>query len=158
MTFFLVNLLMALLWASLQQFRPVDLVSGFILGYIILSLGRNWFGEGVRPYVRRIPLFIGFVIFYVGELLSSTLSVMRALFRNQSTLRPGIIAYELEARTDLEIVLLNSLLSLTPGTLGVGLSENRKTLYVHVIDVPDADAMRLQIRTGLERRLLEVLR
>ena len=158
MKFFLVNLLLALLWASLQQFRPVDLLSGFILGFIILALGRNWFGEGATPYIRRMPVFLGFVVFYIGELVTSTLEVVRALFRDQTKLRPGIIAFRLEARTDLEIVLLNNLLSLTPGTLGVGLSADRMLLYVHIIDVPDPEAARERIRTGLERRLLEVLR
>ena len=62
------------------------------------------------------------------------------------------------AQTDLEIVLLNNLLVLTPGTLGVDLSPDRKTLYIHFLDIPDADAERQRITQGLERRLLEVLR
>ena len=158
MRFFLINIMLGLLWASLQQFRPIDFVSGFVLGFLILSLGRNWLDEGATPYVRRMPVFIGFIIFYIGELITSTWGVVQALFRNQSTLRPGLIAFPLEARTDLEIVLLNNLLSLTPGTLGVGLSADRKLLYVHVIDVPDPEVARAHIRNGLERRLLEVLR
>lgn len=158
MSFFLVNLLLALLWASLQQFRPIDFVGGFVLGFLILLLGRNWLGEGATPYVRRMPVFIGFLVFYAAELTTSTWNVARALFRDQSRLRPGIIAYPLEARTDLEIVLLNNLLSLPPGTMGVGLSADRKLLFVHLIDVPDPEAARERIRTGLERRLLEVLR
>lgn len=158
MTYFLVNLLLALLWAALHLFRPIDFVNGFVLGYLILVLGQNWFGEGATPYVRRIPLFLRFILFYIRELVTSTLGVVRALFRDQSKLRPGIIAFPLEAQTDMEIVLLNNLLSLTPGTLGVGLSADRKLLYVHVIDVPDPEAMCASIRNGLERRLLEVLR
>lgn len=158
MRYFLVNLLLALLWAALHEFRPIDLASGFVLGFIVLLLGRNWFDDGPQSYVTRMPVFLGFIIFYIGELVTSTLGVMQALFRDQTTLRPGIIAFPLEARTDLEIVLLNNLLSLTPGTLGVGLSDDRKLLYVHIIDVPDPEAARLRIRTGLERRLLEVLR
>jgi multicomponent Na+:H+ antiporter subunit E len=158
MRLFLVNLLLALLWASLQQFRPIDFLGGFALGFLILLLGRNWLSDDATPYVRRVPVFIGFVIFYIGELITSAWSVVQALFRDQSTLRPGIVALRIEARTDLEIVLLNNLLSLTPGTLGVGLSPDRKLLYVHIIDVPDPDAACERIRTGLERRLLEVLR
>ena len=158
MRYFLVNLLLALLWAALQEFRPIDLLAGFVLGFIVLALGRNWFDDGPQAYVKRMPIFIGFIIFYIGELVTSTFTVMQALFRDQSTLRPGIIAFPLEARTDLEIVLLNNLLTMTPGTLGVGLSPDRRLLYVHIIDVPDPEAARTHIRTGLERRLLEVLR
>ncbi len=105
-----------------------------------------------------MPTFIRFLIYYLSELVSSTWGVILALFRDQATLRPGIVAFPLQAQTDLEIVLLNNLLVLTPGTLGVDLSPDRKTLYIHFLDIPDADVERQRITHGLERRLLEVLR
>lgn len=158
MTFFLVNVLLALLWAALQQFRPIDLMGGFLIGYALIWLSRNWLGEDAGRYTRRMPIFVRFLIYYFGELVSSTIEVTTALFANQKTLKPGIIAFPLTARTDLEIALLNNLLIFTPGTLGVDLSPDRRILYVHVINVPNADEMRWKIKTGLERRLLEVLR
>jgi multicomponent Na+:H+ antiporter subunit E len=158
MTFFLANLLLALLWASLQLFRPFDLITGFILGYLLLWLTRNWLGPGAGRYARRVPTFVWFLAYYFKELVLSTWEVTVALFSDQSTLKPGIIAFPLEAKTDLEIVLLNNLLIFTPGTLGVHLSPDRSTLYVHIIDVDDVEAACAKIKTGLERRLLEVLR
>lgn len=158
MNLFLMNLLLALLWASLQMFHPVDLVGGFIIGYALIWLTRDWLGEEARRYTRWIPTFVGFLLYYFKELLVSALEVTVALFSDQSTLKPGIIALPLTAKTDLEIVLLNNLLIFTPGTLGVHLSKDRQTLYVHIINVPDADTARDKIKTGLERRLLEVLR
>lgn len=158
MTLFLINLLLALLWASLNLFRPVDLVGGFIIGYALIWISRRWLGYDAVRYVTRMPKTIMFIIFYIGELISSTLDVVRALLRDQSTLRPGIIAFPLEANTILEILLLNNLLIFTPGTLAVDFSADRTVMYIHIIDVPDPDAMRLKIKDGLERRLLEVLR
>jgi multicomponent Na+:H+ antiporter subunit E len=158
MTFFLVNILLAFLWASFQQFRPLDFVAGFLLGYGIIWLTRSWMGAEAARYVGRVPDFVAFLGFYLSEIVVSTFVVVRALFRDQSTLRPGIIAYPLEAKTELEIVLLNNLMVMTPGSVGVDLSEDRSTLYVHFLDVPDADIARERIRTGLERRLLKVLR
>lgn len=158
MNLLLINIFLALLWASLQQFRPTDVVGGFLLGYGLLWICQPWLGEDAAPYLHRLPRFVGFVLYYLGELAAATFDVIKTVFRDQSTLKPGIIAFPLEARTDLEIVLLNNLLSLTPGTLGVDLSPDRSTLYIHVIDVPDADATKQRIKNGLERRLLEVLR
>jgi multicomponent Na+:H+ antiporter subunit E len=158
MTFFLVNLLLALLWAALQEFRPLDLVGGFLIGYALIWLTRDWLGPKASRYAMRVPVFLSFLIYYLGELVSATWDVTRALFRDQASLKPGIIAFPLSAKTDLEIVLLNNLLVLTPGTLGVDLSPDNATLYIHIIDVPDPDAARQKIKTGLERRLLEVLR
>ena len=158
MTFFVLNLLLAILWASLQLFRPFDLLSGFVIGYLVLYLTRDWLGEGARSYALKIPIFVRFLLYYFKELVISTWEVTVALFSDQSMLRPGIIALPLEARTDFEIVMLNNLLIFTPGTLGVHLSSDRKTLYVHVIDMADAESACAKIKGGLERRLLEVLR
>ena len=158
MTFFLLNLLLAILWASLQLFRPFDLVSGFVIAYLLLYIARRWLGEGASNYTQKMPTSIAFLLYYFKELVVSTWEVTRALFSDQSTLRPGIIAMPLDARTDFEIVMLNNLLIFTPGTLGVHLSTDRKTLYVHVIDMLDPETACAKIKGGLERRLLEVLR
>lgn len=158
MPYFLVNVLLALLWATLQQFRLIDFILGMILGYGLLVVAREWLGPNAKRYIRRIPQIFGFIIYYLREVLISTWVVTRAIFRPQSSLRPGIIAVPLEGENSYELVLLNYLLIFTPGTLGVDISEDRMTLYVHIYDAPDADAARKHIKSGLERRLLEVMR
>ncbi|MEP3300463.1 MAG: Na+/H+ antiporter subunit E, partial [Roseibium sp.] len=57
-----------------------------------------------------------------------------------------------------EITMLANLITLTPGTLSVDVSEDRKTLYVHCIDVPDPQATIDDIKNGFERKILEVFR
>jgi len=158
MSYFLINILLALLWASLQQFRPVDVIGGFLLGYGIIAALRTWLGGSARQYVRRMPTFALFVLYYIWELIKSNLFVIRALLRDPASLKPGIIALRLTAKTDLEIVLLNNLITFTPGTLGVDLSDDRQFMFVHVLDVPDPEALKTSLKFGLERRLLEVLR
>ncbi len=158
MIYMLINIFLALLWAALQLFRPVDFAGGFLVGYGLIWVTRDWLGEDARIYTQRVPTFARFLVYYFGELLVSTWEVTLTLFSDQSTLKPAIIALPLTAKTDLEIVLLNNLLIFTPGTLGVHLSKDRATLYVHFINAPDADAAREKIKSGLERRLLEVLR
>jgi multicomponent Na+:H+ antiporter subunit E len=72
--------------------------------------------------------------------------------------RPGIIAVPLDAETDFEITVLGHLISLTPGTLSLDVSPDRRTLYVHAMFVDDPDELRRQIKAGMERRVLEALR
>jgi multicomponent Na+:H+ antiporter subunit E len=72
--------------------------------------------------------------------------------------RPGIIGIPLDARTDAEIMLVANLISLTPGTLSLDLSEDRRVLYIHVMFLDDIEETRQQIKQGLERRVLEVMR
>jgi multicomponent Na+:H+ antiporter subunit E len=64
----------------------------------------------------------------------------------------------LDARTDAEIMLVANLISLTPGTLSLDISEDRRVLYIHVMFLDDIEKTRQQIKQGLERRVLEVMR
>jgi len=73
-------------------------------------------------------------------------------------MRPGIVAVPLEARSDIEITLFANLLTLTPGTLSLDVSSDKKVIYVHALYVDDAGSFRREIKEGLEKRLLEVLR
>jgi len=73
-------------------------------------------------------------------------------------MRPGILAVPLDAQSDAEITLLANLLTLTPGTLSLDVSPDRRFLYVHIMYITDADATRRRIKDGFERRVLEVLR
>ncbi|NNJ70240.1 MAG: Na+/H+ antiporter subunit E, partial [Kiritimatiellales bacterium] len=71
---------------------------------------------------------------------------------------PGVIGIPLDAETDLEITMLANIISLTPGTLSLDVSEDRKTLYIHAMYVINPEDLRNEIKDGLERRLLELLR
>lgn len=154
---FTINLMLALLWAALQSFTPVDLIVGFLLGYVIIFMTRRWLGEGAYRYVRRVPLFLKFFLYYCLEVVVSTLQVTLLIFRDEKTLKPGIIALPLDAETELEAMLFHTTLVIIPGTMSVALSPDHKTLYIHIIDMPDADKMREKLKEG-ERRLLEVIR
>jgi multicomponent Na+:H+ antiporter subunit E len=72
------------------------------------------------------------------------------------TMNPGIVAVPLDATSDAEITLLANLITLTPGTLSVDVSSDRKVLYVHVMFVTDADLFRRQVKEGFERRVMEI--
>jgi multicomponent Na+:H+ antiporter subunit E len=55
-------------------------------------------------------------------------------------------------------MLVANLISLTPGTLSLDLSDDRRVLYIHVMFLDDIETTRRQIKQGLEKRLLEVMR
>jgi multicomponent Na+:H+ antiporter subunit E len=73
-------------------------------------------------------------------------------------MKPGIVRYPMDARTELEINLLATMISLTPGTLIMDLSEDKKIVYIHVMYLNDPEVFINEMKTGLERRLLEILR
>lgn len=91
---------------------------------------------------------------------SSFAGSVRAPLMPVSYVCPGVVAIPLDARTDAEITLLANLITLTPGSVSLDLSEDKRSLYVHAmyIDGGDVEAYRRAIKEGLERRVLELLR
>jgi multicomponent Na+:H+ antiporter subunit E len=155
---FLWNLILALVWTfATGEFSLSNLMVGFVLGYAILFFVHRDLGTG--PYVARVPRAAWFLIFYLWQLVKSNFRVAYDVLTPGYLVKPGVIAVPLDATTDAEITLLGNLITLTPGTLCLDLSADRKTLYVHVMYLDeDVEKTRLEIKEQLERRVLEVLR
>ena len=154
---FLLVVLLALAWMALTgQFTFPNLVAGLALSYAMLWLMQRTLGPmHYFAIARRLP---GFVLFFVWDLIKANLQVAYTVIRLRHELRPGIIAIPLEARTDVEITLLANLITLTPGSLTLDVSTDRRVLYMHAMHIDDVDGFRRGIKEGLERRLLEVVR
>jgi multicomponent Na+:H+ antiporter subunit E len=157
MSYFLWNVLLAFVWATLTgQFTLGNVVIGFVLGYGILLLSQRVVGPS--RYFLRVRQLLGFALYYLRELLAANLRVARDVVTPGYSMRPAIVAIPLDARTDVEITLLSNLIALTPGSLGLDVSGDRSVLYVHGMFVDDPQAFRRDVKEGLERRLLELLR
>ena len=157
MNLFLINVLLAVgFMIALESFTLQTLVAGLVVGYGALWLTRPLYGDG--RYFQRIPTLIGLIVFFIKALFVSNLRVLWDVVTPSHISRPGIIRLPLDARTDMEIMAVANLISLTPGTLSIDLSDDRHYLYVHVMFLDDVDVVRRELKDGLERRVLEVLR
>jgi len=154
---FLINILLMLAWAAVSgNFSEVNLALGFALGFGALYLIREQ--VGTSGYIERVVKGFGLALLFVYELILSAWRVAMIVLRPKIELQPGIIAFPLTVDRDFEITMLANLITLTPGTLSVDVSEDRKILYIHCIDVPDPQATIDDIKNGFERKILEVFR
>jgi len=101
---------------------------------------------------------VGFFLYFLYELIKANFQVAFDVMNPRFTMKPGIVKIPLDAKTDLEITLLSSVISLTPGSLIIDVSDDRKVLYVHAIFISDKEKYIEKIKTGFERRLLNILR
>ncbi|MEE9367567.1 MAG: Na+/H+ antiporter subunit E [Pontiella sp.] len=158
MELFIYNVLIAMLWGLLTGNMSVgSLTIGYVLGYISLTLLYPPTGKKLSYFEKSIQL-IRFVLYFTKELLVSSWRVARDVVKPLPQMRPGVVGIPIDAKTDLEITMLANIISLTPGTLSLDVSPDRKTLYIHAMYVLNPDDLRKEIKEGLERRLLEVLR
>ena len=154
----ILNVMLALLWAGLfGAFSFETLASGLLLSYFVLMVvarGR----DGYDAYFGKVPKVFAFAGYYLKELVKANLVVAYDVLTPQHHMRPGVVAIPLRARTDFEITLLANLITMTPGTLSLDVSADRKRLYVHAMYLKDPEDLRRDITENLERRVLEILR
>lgn len=152
------NLLLALAWAALQgDFSLWTLVTGHVLGYLILLALVRGGVLGTSPYVGRVHRVAGLAAYFFYELLKANIRLALDVATPSFHMKPGIIAVPLDATQDSQILLLSMLINTTPGSVALDVSPDRKTLYVHVMYMDTPDAAREEIKQGFERRVLGVL-
>lgn len=107
--------------------------------------------------LHRIWAILALGGLFVYELFVSSLRVAWDVVTPRHRSRPGILAVPLDAREPGEITILANFISLTPGSLSLDVSADRRTLFVHLMFIADPEAARTSIRT-LEQRVLKVWR
>ncbi len=157
MTPFAINMMLALVWAALfGDFGIVTLTVGFVVAYCVIWLMQPIFGHD--RYCSRLFEIVVLILYFHWELLISSIKVAWDVITPRHLSTPGVIAVPIDARTDTEITLLGNLVTLTPGTLTLDVSDDCKTMLVHAMYVDDADSLRAEIKRGMEKRVLEATR
>ena len=152
----LAGILLALAWAALQgEFSLSTLLVGYGIGWAILALLAR---GGVLPSTAtsRAISALALVLFFVRELVRANVRVAIDVVRPHGGLRPAVVAVPLDVQTDREILLLSMLINITPGSVTIDLSDDHRTLFVHVMHMESAEQTRREIKDGFERRVMRV--
>ena len=160
-------LLLGLFWVALtSRLSWENFFWGTAIGSGVLIFSRlvmlDWAVQIDRPHnfswVRFTMNLLRFTLWYLGELFIANINVALLVIRfnpaDPTTLNARIIRYPLLAQNSVEIFFLANLISLTPGTLSVDVSSDRRFLFIHAIGVEDPDALIIDIKDRLEHRLI----
>lgn len=151
------NLALALAWCALAgRLTLATLVVGYAIGYGLLG----WLvpSPSARAYVRRLPRVLAFIVIYAYEVLKSSLRIAWEVVTPTTHRRPGIIEVPLDVETDAEIALLANLVTFTPGTVTLDISEDRTRMIVHDMFIEEPDLTRDHIKQRYERWVMRLLR
>lgn len=146
------SILLALAWTALQgQVSLSNLIVGYVVGYAILALLAR---GGVMPSTLAARTVHGFRLaaFFLYELLIANFRVAADVIRGHQ-IEPAVVGIPLDITSDREILLLSMLINITPGSVTIDLSHDRRTLYVHVMHMTSPEQTRREIKTGFERRV-----
>ncbi|EZH67858.1 Na+/H+ antiporter subunit E [Geomicrobium sp. JCM 19038] len=154
---FLINILIMLLWASLQQsYHSSDLLIGFVIGAIIVYFLRGALNQTF--YMRKVWALTKLVGLFIKELVTANYDMIKIVLnpRLNKDIKPGIIAVPTTLKYDWEITVLSMLVTLTPGTLTMDYSSDARTLYIHSMHVDDRQKVIDDITNSFERAIREV--
>lgn len=151
------NILLALVWVLVTgDFTLANLALGMGVGFAGLWL----LGDvvGVHRYAHRVGAALCLAALFAWELVRASARVAHDVVTPRLRAQPAIIAVPLEACSDLEVLMLTSLVTLTPGTVVVAVDDDRSHMYVYSMYADDVAADRERIKRRFERGVLGVTR
>lgn len=160
------NILLAIIWCLLQEnLKLHEFLIGALLGYGIIHLLKPVLDEGkalrpafgIKDYFRVFFHTLRYILVFLYEVIKANLQVARIVLSPTLDITPGIIAYKMDVESDAGITLLANSITLTPGTLTLDVSKDKKTLYIHALHIEDARVLEQSIKNSLERYSKEIL-
>lgn len=91
--------------------------------------------------------------FFPIELLKSNIQVAIAVLNPKKSLKPGIVAVPIDLKTDWGIVLLANSITLTPGTITLDISKDKKKIYVHCLALENPKAFVDSLKETFEAKI-----
>jgi multicomponent Na+:H+ antiporter subunit E len=162
-------LILSIVWMAMQgSFTIADFLVGLLLSLMVVYFSRrSLFDErfqsrevfASREGVGLVQLtwnWLRFGVFSIWSIIKSNIDVARVVLSPHMPIKPGIIGIPLDVQSERGMTILANIITLTPGTVSLDISSDRKTLYIHTLDVGNADNLRRAIKEDFERRVLEL--
>jgi multicomponent K+:H+ antiporter subunit E len=137
-----------------DSFTVGQLLLGLLLGWIIPRFAARLDREYARiGSLRPVPRMLGIVAW---DILKSNVIVALQVLGPEKKIHPGFVWVPLDIQNIHGIAALTSMITLTPGTVSAALTDDRRYLLVHMLDMTTADAAIAEIKSRYEKPLMEI--
>lgn len=110
-----------------------------------------------KSFMRKLFGWICFLGFYVGEVVKSNLYILWDVLTPGHLGNPCIVALTIpEEMTDTQVLIVSNLITMTPGTLSLELTEDRAKLLIHILYTGDLDKTRYHLTQNYVHRVLSL--
>jgi multicomponent Na+:H+ antiporter subunit E len=133
-----------------------NFIFGFLISFGILYIITT--NSQDRKYFTILPKLFSFFLFMSWEIIKANLVTVKESLYAKSKLEPAVVKIPLSVESDLEITILAIMVSVTPGTLVMDISDDKKVMYVHVMHVGNKKDFIDEVKNKFEKRLLEILK
>lgn len=158
MQLFMLNLLLTAVYVLLtDEFSGLNIVIGFLIGCLVLTM--YGMSTGRSGYPKRLFNLVKFVCYFMWILFLANLQIAWEIITPGLHQTPRIIRYPVDHLNDVQITTLANCITLTPGTLVVDVSEDRKYIYVHCMYAKDREKAVAELddlRLHIEREVFAI--
>ena len=152
----LLSVTLTIVWLMLvNKITLGNIVLGAFLGVVI-----PWFTAPYwpgKPRIRGPFKIVEYVLVVMWDIIVANVQVASIiLFKPNADLKSEWITVPIELRSPEAITVLAGTITMTPGTVSALLSSCGTSILVHCLHTDDPDAVRDEIKTRYERRLLEI--
>lgn len=130
------------------------LLVGMVVCAALYLLCWKFMGYSVKQDIRlfkRLPLAFQYVIILIIEILKANKQVLYFITTPRYQVEPQIIHFQSSLKSELGRVILANSITLTPGTITVGLEGN--DFYVHCLDKEFAEGIESSIFVELLEKM-----
>lgn len=107
-------------------------------------------------FLRKAWLITAFNFYVLWKLVLANLRVAHDVLTPTSYMKPGVVLIPLDVKTDMQIFILANVITLTPGSITIHISDDKKCLYVHGMFIDDVAQFKHDIKFGFERKIQEI--
>jgi len=142
-------------WLLLQgSLAPAHLIWAVIMGLVLPWLAHDFIGAGSRP--RAAGLGLKLVLLVIRDIVLANLAVARIVLHPGVQPQPAWVRVPYTLTDPRAVVLLASIITMTPGTVSCVIDESRREILVHALNTPDPEALAAEIVQRYERPLKEI--
>lgn len=150
-----VSLVLLAVWPMLNStLAPAHLLLGAFLAWSLPLLCNSLLGR--RVPLRRPLHILRLLAVVMADIVIANFRVARLILGPASALRPAFIEVPLDLREPYAVHTLASIITLTPGTISSRISQDRRRLLVHALNVPDQQELINDIKLRYEQPLKEI--
>jgi multicomponent K+:H+ antiporter subunit E len=150
------TILLIIIWMLLvNQLKLGSFIFAIFLATIIPIFTAPYWPD--RPILRNPMAMLGYLAVVIYDIIKSNFIVAGiVLFKPNSQLKTAWVSVPLDLRTPEAITVLAGTITMTPGTVTADMSGCGRALLVHCLHAPDPDAVRDEIKTRYEARLMRI--
>ncbi|WP_214551436.1 Na+/H+ antiporter subunit E [Staphylococcus pseudintermedius] len=150
-----INLFLAIFWLFVSDSYTMN---AFVLGYLFALLLVFLMRKPLpgRFYVITLYKVIKLVFVFLLELIKANIDVLRIILQPRIKNESAFFVYETDLEHPWQVALLSNLITLTPGTVVIGVNDDMKRLYIHCLNFSTKEEEVAGIKGSLEKAVREV--